>query len=165
MYKKAGDVMATTIVRDLYASPNGDRWDLGRNGDGELVVRHQPNRTSGGVVSEIAIDVFLSHGSRGPEYQALSVALTELDPASKISDDSTSDARTTEKIDRALGQAVARCWSKFVPKIQQTLFEAAVQAEGENVRQALAIHLHDKHERTAQSAQAKAILEPDSLGG
>src|ERR1700722_9903872 len=87
----------------------------------------------------------------GGGVAALSVALTELDPASKISDDSTSDARTTEKIDRALGQAVARCWSKFVPKIQQTLFEAAVQAEGENVRQALAIHLHDKHERTAQS--------------
>ena len=34
----------TTTVRELYASPNGDRWALARNGDGELVVCHQPNR-------------------------------------------------------------------------------------------------------------------------
>jgi hypothetical protein len=157
--------MATSIVSDLYASPNGDRWDLVRKGDGELRVLHQPNRTSGGVVSEIAVDVFLSRGSQGPEYQALSTALAELDLSHKVSDDSASNAKTREKLDRALGQAVAQCWSKLVPEIQQTLFEAAVQVEGETMRQALAIHLHDKHERTAQAVQAKAIPEPDSLGG
>ena len=157
--------MATSIVSDLYASPNGDRWYLARNGDGELVVRHQPNRTSGGAVSEIAVDVFLSHASQGPEYQALSAALAELGLSGKIPDDGVSDARTIEKIDRALGQAVARCWSKLTPEIQHTLFEAAVLAEGETVRQALAIHLHEKHERTAQSVQAKAMPEPDILGG
>jgi hypothetical protein len=116
--------MATSVVKDLYASPNGDRWDLAKNGDGEFVVRHQPNRTSGGVVSEIAVDVFLSHGSQGPEYQALSASLAELDLSAKMPDDGAFDARMTERIDRALGQAVARCWSKLAPETQQTLFEA-----------------------------------------
>ena len=40
-----------------------------------------------------------------------------------------------------------------------------MQAEGESMRQVLAMHLHDKHERTIQSVQAKAMPEPDSLGG
>jgi hypothetical protein len=56
-------------------------------------------------------------------------------------------------------------WSKLAPNIQQTLFEAAVRAEGETLRQALAMHLHDKHERTVQSVQAKPMQEPDNLGG
>jgi hypothetical protein len=155
----------TTTVRELYASPNGDRWALARNGDGELVVCHQPNRASGGVVSEIPVDVFLSHGGQGPEYHALSAALAELELSGKYPDDSASDATITEKLDRALGQAVARCWSKLAREIQQTLFEAAVQAEGERMRQALAMHLHDNHERTVQTVQAKAMPEPDSLGG
>src|SRR3984957_18605542 len=126
--------MTTSIVRDLYASPSGDRWDLARNGGGELVVHHQPSRTSGGVVSEIAVDVFLSHASQGQEYQALSAALAERGLSCKIPDDGASDARTTENIDRALGQAVARFGSKLPPEIQHTLFEAAVLAEGETVR-------------------------------
>jgi hypothetical protein len=157
--------MTTFTVREFYASPNGDRWALARNGDGELVVRHEPNWASGGMVSEIAVDVFLSHSGQGPEYQALSATLAELSQSAQNLDDSNSDAKTTEKIDRALGQAVARCWSKLAPEIQQTLFEAAVQAEGEKMRQALAMHLHDNHERTIQSVQAKAVPEPDSLGG
>jgi hypothetical protein len=59
------NVMTTSTARELYASPNGDRWALARNRDGELVVCHQPNRASGGVVSEIPVDVFLSHGGQG----------------------------------------------------------------------------------------------------
>jgi hypothetical protein len=106
-----------------------------------------------------------AHGGQGPEYHALSAALAELELSGKYPDDSASDAKITEKLDRALGQAVARCWSKLGPEIQQTLFEAAVQAEGERMRQALAMHLHDNHERTVQSVQAKAMPEPDSLGG
>jgi hypothetical protein len=116
-------------------------------------------------VSDIAVDVFLSHGGQGPEYQALSAALAELDLSGENSDVEKSDAETTDQIDRALGQAVVRCWSKLAPDIQQILFEAAVQAEGETLRQALAEHLHDKHERTVQSVQANAMPEPDSLGG
>jgi hypothetical protein len=157
--------MTTTPVKELYVSPNGDKWVLARNGDGGLVVCHQPNRASGGVVSEIAVDVFLSHGGQGPEHQALSAALAELELSGKNLDGSESVAKRIETVDRVLGQAVARCWSKLAPEIQQMLFEAAVQAGGETMRQDLAMHLHDKHERTAQSVQAKAMPEPDSLGG
>jgi len=157
--------MTISIVREVYASPNGDKWALARNAEGALVVHHQPNRASGGVVSEIAVDVFLSHAEQGPEYQALSAALADLKLSDKHSDDSLLDAAVTEKVDRALGQAVVRCWSRLAPEIQQTLFEAAVQAEGETMRQVLAMHVHDKHERTIQSVQAKAMPEPDSLGG
>jgi hypothetical protein len=129
------------------------------------MVRHQPNRACGGVVSEIAVDVFMAHGGHGPEYRALSAALAELELSGENLNDVESDAGPTEKVDRALGQAVARCWSRLAPEIQQMLFEAAVQAEGEAMREALAMHLHDNHERTLQSVQAKAMPEPDSLGG
>ena len=52
------------------------------------MVYHQPSPASGGVVSEIAVDVFLSHAEQGPEYQALSAALAELKLSDKHSDDS-----------------------------------------------------------------------------
>jgi hypothetical protein len=157
--------MAPSLVKELYLSPNGDRWALARNGEGQLVVRHYPNPASGGLASEIAVDVFLSRGEYGPEYQSLSAALAELELSGKNADDRQPEAKTTENVDRALGQAVARCWSKLTPEVQQTLFEAAVQAEGEAIRQALAVHLHDRHERTVQSVHARAVPEPDSLGG
>ena len=69
------------------------------------------------------------------------------------------------KLSRALGQAVARCWSRLPQEVQQELFEAAVMSDGETIRQQLAVYLHGKHSRTLNSAQARAIPEPDSLGG
>jgi hypothetical protein len=157
--------MAASAVNELYVSPNGDRWVLARNASGELVVRHYPNRASGGTPSEIAVDVFLSRGGQGPEHQALAEALATLEPPGKISDDRKLDAKAIENVDRPLGQAVARCWSKLTPEIQHTLFEAAVEGAGETTRQDLALHLHDKHERTIKSMQAREMPEPDSLGG
>ena len=124
-----------------------------------------PNRASGGVPSEIAVDVFLSRGGQGPEHQALAEALATQGPPAKISDNRKLDAIATENIDRALGQAVARYWSKLKPEIQHTLFEAAVQSVGKAIRQDLAVHLHDEHERTISSMQARAMPEPDSLRG
>ena len=84
---KARGAMTNSIMREVYASPNGDKWALARNGEGELVVYHQPSPASGGVVSEIAVDVFLSHAG-GPVYQALSAALAELKLSDKHLDDS-----------------------------------------------------------------------------
>jgi hypothetical protein len=146
--------------KELYASPNGDRWTLAQDVDGKLVVRHQPNRASGGIASEIPLDVFLAHGGQGPEHQALSTALAELS-----NKDTGPDAEISEQVDRVLGQAVLTCWNKLTPEVQAILFEAAVQAEGETIRQTLAMYLHDRHDRTVQSVQAKAMPEPDSLGG
>lgn len=66
---------------------------------------------------------------------------------------------------RALGHAVARCWSRLPQEVQHDLFEAAVNSEGEAIRQSLAIFLHGKHDRTLDALHAKALAEPDSLGG
>jgi hypothetical protein len=50
-------------------------------------------------------------------------------------------------------------------EIQHKLFEAAVTAHGETIRQELAVYLHGKHDRTTDAARSRAVLEPDSLGG
>lgn len=70
-----------------------------------------------------------------------------------------------EDLSRVLGHAVALCWSSLSQEAQQSLFEAAVGAEGEAVRHKLAMFLHEKHAKTRASVQARAIPEPDSLGG
>lgn len=71
----------------------------------------------------------------------------------------------TERFIASLGHAVAQCWSRLSQQAQHDLFEAAVAAEGEAVRQQLAIFLHGHHARTLDALHAKAIQEPDSLGG
>jgi hypothetical protein len=53
----------------------------------------------------------------------------------------------------------------LTPEIQHDLFEAAVLSEGETIRQLLAVYLHGKHPRTLDLVQARAMPEPDSLGG
>jgi hypothetical protein len=50
-------------MKELYNSPNGDRWVLSRNPSGMLVVSHHPNTASGGRFSEIGVDVFLAQGA------------------------------------------------------------------------------------------------------
>ena len=58
--------------RELYRSPNGDRWYLAREPEtGRLFVRHRANFPSGGQVTDIDIGTFLSGGRRHPEHQAL----------------------------------------------------------------------------------------------
>jgi hypothetical protein len=61
-----------TQNRELYRSPNGDRWYLAREPEtGRLFVRHEANLPSGGQVTDIDIGAFLSGGPRHPEHQAL----------------------------------------------------------------------------------------------
>lgn len=62
----------TIETRELYSSPNGDRWLLCRDRETERVfVRHEPNIPSGGRSSEIDIGLFLSRDPLNPERQAL----------------------------------------------------------------------------------------------
>ena len=150
--------MSASPVKELYNSSNGDRWILSKNPSGILVVSHHPNSASGGRVSEIGVDVFLAQGGRGPERQALVEALANLD----VPD---SSPKAADRLARALGQAVAQCWSSLPQEIQHNLFEAAVTSEGETIRQQLAVFLHGKHDRTVDTVQARAMPEPDSLGG
>jgi hypothetical protein len=58
--------------RELYSSPNGDKWFLSVTPDtGIVFIRHEANVPSGGHVTEMDIGTFLSGGPRNPEHQAL----------------------------------------------------------------------------------------------
>lgn len=156
---------AAVIVKELYSSPNGDRWALCRQESGKLVVSHQPNRASGGQSSEVDVELFLSQGRSGPEQQALIEALANVEGSTTNDGIEDLSVNTADRLSRALGQAVARCWSSLPQEFQHSLFEAAVTSEGETIRQLLAVYLHSKHERTVSAMQARAMPEPDSLGG
>ena len=71
----------------------------------------------------------------------------------------------TNDLSHTLGEAVGRIWSSMPQDVQHRLFEAAVMHHGEGVRSQLAVYLHNKHARTCAALRARAILEPDSLGG
>jgi len=71
---------------------------------------------------------------------------------------------TSEQLSRALGDAVVRIWGRLPPHLQNRLFEEAVTSQDE-MRPRLAVYLHEKHPRTCAAVKARAILEPDSLGG
>jgi hypothetical protein len=75
----------------------------------------------------------------------------------------SADARA--RLSQVLGQALVHCWSRLPRDVQHDLFEAAVTSEGEAIRQQLAVYLHGTHARTIVSLQARAMSEPDSLGG
>jgi hypothetical protein len=56
----------------IYESSNGDSWSLTRDPiTGARAVLHRPNSQSGGQVSYIEVDKFLSEGTDGPEHRAL----------------------------------------------------------------------------------------------
>ncbi len=58
--------------RELYRSPNGNSWFLGREPtNGQAFVIHQPNGPSGGRLSHIELGSFLRDGSDRPEQRAL----------------------------------------------------------------------------------------------
>ena len=59
-------------TRELYFSPNGDRWLLAREpGSGQVFIRHEPNIPSGGQPINIELGAFLAATQGGPEHQAL----------------------------------------------------------------------------------------------
>ncbi len=72
---------------------------------------------------------------------------------------------TSEQLSRALGDVIVRIWGLLPHDVQHQIFEETVTARGEAIRPQLAVFLHDKHPRTSASLKARAMLEPDSLGG
>jgi hypothetical protein len=56
----------------IYRSANGDRWLLIRERN---VVRHEPNLTSKGLVTETPVEEFLERTGSSPENQALRAML------------------------------------------------------------------------------------------
>jgi hypothetical protein len=72
---------------------------------------------------------------------------------------------TSEQLSRALGEAVVRMWGHLPNTLQSRLFQEALTTRDVELRPKLAVFLHEKHPRTAAARKARAILEPDSLGG
>ena len=63
---------AAVRTREIYRSPNGDRWLLARGPEtNRAFVRHEPNLPSGGQVVDIEIGAFLIAAGNGPEKQEL----------------------------------------------------------------------------------------------
>ena len=59
-------------MRELYSSPNGDRWYLARDVDlGQVFIRHEPNLPSGGKAAHIEVGAFLGRSGQGPEHREL----------------------------------------------------------------------------------------------
>jgi hypothetical protein len=65
----------------------------------------------------------------------------------------------------ALGKSVTAIWGKLPQDVQRELFEHAVSAQDDATRERLAVFLHAIHFRTTDGLKARAMPEPDSLGG
>jgi hypothetical protein len=74
-------------------------------------------------------------------------------------------AKIKNQVFRALGEAVAKAWSTLPQDVQHRLFEDAVRSQDEAMRPQLAVFLHHRHLSTSDGIKAKAMPEPDSLGG
>jgi hypothetical protein len=58
--------------RELYSSPNGDRWHLVREPrSGRVFIKHEPNAASGGDISLIEVGEFLVQKNHGPQHAEL----------------------------------------------------------------------------------------------
>ena len=76
----------TVQIDDFYRSSNGDRWRLVLDTEtGHRTVRHEPNRSSGGRVTEIPMEDWLDRTGASPENAALRSLLEQ-----------SGDARRTE---------------------------------------------------------------------
>jgi hypothetical protein len=68
-------------TKELYSSPNGDRWHLCKDGSGRLFIVHHANLPSGGHIARMELADFLSR-DYGPEQQSLLQLIgTLMDPA------------------------------------------------------------------------------------
>ena len=66
----------TSQIDDIYRSSNGDLWQLVRDAStSQILVRHTPNASSGGAVSEMSVEKFSAINGSGPEHGALRLLL------------------------------------------------------------------------------------------
>lgn len=72
---------------------------------------------------------------------------------------------TEEQFSRALGEAVVKIWGHLPNALQSRLFQEAAAGRDVQMRPRLAVFLHGNHPRTAAARKARAMIEPDSLGG
>ena len=63
-------------IEDFYRSSNGDRWQLiSHTSSGRSFVRHEPNLSSGGRVTDTGVEEFLNRTGSSPENLALRALL------------------------------------------------------------------------------------------
>ena len=63
-------------AEDFYRSSNGDRWQLIRDtASRRSFVRHEPNLSSGGRVTDTDVEEFLNRTGSSPENLALRALL------------------------------------------------------------------------------------------
>jgi hypothetical protein len=137
--------MAASPIKELYVSPNGDRWILGENQGGELVVCHDPNKRSGGRRLKLRwMYSFLMAGKDQNIRLSQRHWQTSKWPAKIPTIRYFRPKQSRNWITLLEKQAVARYWGSLTPEIQHDLFEAAVLSEGETIRQLLAVYLHGK---------------------
>jgi hypothetical protein len=74
-------------------------------------------------------------------------------------------SHTEEQLSRALGEAVVKIWGHLPNALQSRLFHEAAARQDVHMRPRLAAFLHGNHPRTAAARTARAMIEPDSLGG
>jgi len=75
-------------------------------------------------------------------------------------------ARAEAKDTTPTEDAIANAGDAMMLLISRSVWDVLLlQAEGEGIRQQLAIFLHGKHARTVDTLHARATPEPDSLGG
>ena len=77
----------------------------------------------------------------------------------------TLSKETVDLFSRALGDAVVRLRSQQSQDIQHRLFEETLNAGPAEMRAQLAQLLHGKHVHTSAGVAARAIVDPNSLGG
>ncbi len=83
-------------AKPFYRSSNGDRWLLIPNpASSQPLVRHEPNRSSGGSTSDIDIDDFLLRDGQGPQHTALR-ALLDADPSLMSGGETDSSTEASE---------------------------------------------------------------------
>jgi hypothetical protein len=67
--------MVTSAVT-FYSSSNGDRWQLITHAEtGHHIIRHEPNLSSGGQISEVSVPEFLGRSGASPQAAALQALL------------------------------------------------------------------------------------------
>ena len=82
----------------FYSSSNGDRWLLVPDpASGRSLVRHEPNRASGGSVADIEIDEFFLRDGQGPQHIALR-GLLDAKPLSATLGEPDCSITTLEKL-------------------------------------------------------------------
>jgi hypothetical protein len=132
----------------------------------EQVFRLALEEHGPGVSTEFLIAVTSERTRADPREIIEAVGVVDRRPGLQGTDNGMGDPdEDATALVLALGKAVTAIWRNLPQDVQHELFEHAVTAQDDATREQLAIFLHAIHFRTTDGIKARAISEPDSLGG